>query len=308
MPEDERPPQPGSVQPDSVQPSSVQPGSVQPSSVRPGSEQSSPPPPGRPPSARRPAEQQEADRKDALAQAHNHHPERGPEAEARTAQQIQAQYNSDTIRSGDTSVPSFLAVFFVMFGLWGAWYFAFHLAPLNEPEPASVMQARPPVVRSYQDAVADPAVEPYPVKFDLTGEFSVFALTAPTAQLQDGAALFQGRCAQCHGSDGQGRNGPLAAATLQGDSLLWTLPPSRVAQLIKYGLDGLMPEWGNDQGQLALEHVTAYLNAVMAPAPGTSSALDISKGGVNVQNPIDTFNAPWERADGVFVRPPGGGQ
>ncbi|OLV16229.1 c-type cytochrome [Deinococcus marmoris] len=282
MPDDQRPPPPSPPKP--TQPKTT------------------PPPP------RRPAEAQEAAKKDALAQAHNQQPQRGPDAEARTVQQIQAQYDSDTIRSGDTGIPSFLAVFFVMFGLWGAWYFAFHLAPLNEPEPASVMQARPAVVRSYQEAVADPAVEAHPDKFDLTGEFSVFALTAPTAQLRDGAALFQGRCAQCHGSDGQGRGGPLAAATLQGDSMLWTLPPSRVAQMIKYGLDGLMPEWGNDQGQLALEHVTAYLNAVMAPAPGTPSALDISKGGVNAQNPIDTFNAPWERADGRFVRPPGGGQ
>ncbi|GAA3999509.1 hypothetical protein GCM10022631_08040 [Deinococcus rubellus] len=283
MPEDERPPQPDAVQPGSAQPEQ------------------------RPP-ARRPSEQREADKKEALALAHNHQPERGPAAEAKTAEQVQAQLESDIIRSGDASVPNFLAVFFVMFGLWGAWYFAFHLAPLDEPEPASVMQARPPVVRSYQNAVADPAVEAHPAKFDLTGEFSVFALTASTAQLQDGAALFQGRCAQCHGSDGQGRSGPFEAATLQGDSLLWTLPPSRVAQLIKYGFDGLMPEWGNDQGQIALEHVAAYLNEVMAPAPGTPSPLDITKGGVNAQDPINTFNSPWERADGVFVRPAGGGQ
>jgi len=282
MPEDERPPQPGSP----TEPSQ----------------------PERRPSARRPSELRESDKKEALALAHNHQPERGSEADARTAEQIQSQLDSDTIRSGDASVPNFLAVFFVMFGLWGAWYFAFHLAPLNEPEPASVMQARPPQVRSYQDATSDPAVKAHPARFDLTGEFSVFALTAPTAQLQDGAALFQGRCAQCHGSDGQGRVGPLGAATLQGDALIWTLPPSRTAQLVKYGFDGLMPEWGNDQGQIALEHVTAYLNAVMAPAPGTPSPLDVSKGGVNVQNPIPTFTAPWERADGTFVRPPGGGQ
>jgi mono/diheme cytochrome c family protein len=264
--------------------------------------------PGRSSPDRRPSNPQEADRKEALAQAHNHQPERGPAADARTAEQIQAQLDSDTIRSGDAAVPNFLAVFFVMFGLWGAWYFAFHLAPLDEPEPASVMQARPLQVRSYQEAASDPAVEAHPAKFDLTGEFSVFSLTAPTAQLQDGAALFQGRCAQCHGSDGQGRAGPLGAATLQGDALIWTLPPSRTAQLVKYGFDGLMPEWGNDQGQIALEHVTAYLNTVMAPAPGTPSPLDITRGGVNAQKPIVTFNAPWERADGLFVRPPGGGQ
>lgn len=287
MPKDERPPQP-TAPPDSAPPGAAQ--------------------PERRPPARRPSEQRKAGKKEALAQAHNHQPERGPAAEAKTAEQVQAQLESDAIRSGDASVPNFLAVFFVMFGLWGAWYFAFHLAPLDEPEPASVMQARPPVVRSYQVAAADPAVEPHPAKFDLTGEFSVFALTAPTAQLQGGAALFQGRCAQCHGSDGQGRSGPFEAATLQGDSVLWTLPPSRTAQLIKYGLDGLMPEWGNDQGQIALEHVTAYLNAVMGPIPGTPSPLSITRGKVNAQNPITTFNAPWERADGVFVRPAGGGQ
>ncbi|OLV17834.1 c-type cytochrome [Deinococcus marmoris] len=283
MPEDERPPQPDSVPSDLSQP-------------------------GRLPPTRRPAQKQEAERKGALAQAQNHQPQRGPAAEARTADQVQAQLESDEIQSGDASIPSFLAVFFVMFGLWGAWYFAFHLAPLEEPEPASVMQARPAVVRSYQAAVADPAVEPFPDKFDLTGEFSVFALTAPTAQLQDGAALFQGRCAQCHGSDGQGRAGPFEAATLQGDSVLWTLPASRTGQLVKYGLDGLMPEWGNDQGEVALAHVVAYLNAVMGPPPGTPSELDITGGGVNDMNPIPTFNSPWERADGVFVRPPGGGQ
>jgi mono/diheme cytochrome c family protein len=282
MPEDERPPQPDAP-------------------TEPSQPERQPPP-------RRPSEQRMSDDREALALAHNHQPERGPAAEARTAEQIQSQLDSDTIRSGDAAVPSFLAVFFVMFGLWGAWYFAFHLAPLNEPEPASVMQARPAVVRSYQIAAADPAVEPHPAQFDLTGEFSAFALTGPTAHLQDGAALFQGRCAQCHGSDGQGRAGPLGAATLQGDALLWTLPPSRTAQLVKYGFNGLMPEWGNDQGQAALEHVVAYLNAVMAPAPGTPSPLDVTTGGVNAQNPVTTFSAPWERADGTFVRPPGGGQ
>ncbi|TSA79775.1 cytochrome c [Deinococcus detaillensis] len=293
MPEDERPPQPDTEQSKPTQASPAQPGSAQSGSAQP---------------VRRPSEQRDSDKKDALAQTQNYQPQRGPAAEAKVAEQVQAQLESDEIRSGDASVPNFLAVFFVMFGLWGAWYFAFHLAPLDEPEPASVMQARPAVVRSYQQAAADPAVAAHPTHFDLTGEFSVFALTAPTAQLQGGAALFQGRCAQCHGSDGQGRAGPFEAATLQGDSLLWTLPPSRVAQLIKYGFDGLMPEWGNDQGQIALEHVVAYLSAVMAPAPGTPSPLEVTKGGVNVQDPINTFNAPWERADGVFVRPAGGGQ
>ena len=256
------------------------------------------------PGDRRPADQPKpqtgaATPKETLARAPGHQIQRGPEAEAQTAQQSQDQSDSDDIRSGDSAIPSFLAVSFVMFGLWGAWYFAFHLAPLDQPQPASVLAARPPVVRSYQAAAADPAVTARPSTFDPTGEYSAFDLTATTAQLQTGSALFQGRCAQCHGADGQGRNPPLEAAMLQNDPVIWTMPPSRVAQMVHYGFSGLMPQWGNDQDQASLAEVVGYLNKVMSPPPGTPSRIDISSGGVNAGHRIQTYTRPWEQADGV---------
>ena len=277
-----------------------QPDGPPPSQNPPSQNQANPTKPGQP-------GPQEVAKREALAKADGHQAQRGPEAEARTRQQIELQQQADLIHSDEAVIPNFLVVFFVMFGLWGVWYFAFHLAPLEQPEPRSVLEARPTVVKSAQNIAADPANEAKLGTFSPTGEFSTFDLTPGTAQLQVGAALFQGRCAQCHGGDGQGRVGVLEAATLQGDSVVWTLPPDRLAELVRYGFAGLMPQWGNDQGVIALHSVATYLSQVMAPAPGTRSPISITSGGINAQQPINTFTRPWERADGEQIKAGQGG-
>ena len=222
----------------------------------------------------------------------------GQVAKHPTVQAAEAR-EQDELESGQSPVPAFLTVVFVLVPLWAVWYFAFHLAPFMAPEPPAEFAARPADVAAYQDAQADPRADHNSTRLMPAGQLEAVSVTGPTSRLMTGAALFQGRCAQCHGPDGQGRADPLAAATLQGDSLLWTLAPNKVAQLVRYGFAGLMPQWEDDQNDASLSQVVGYLHDVMAPPPGSPSPLDITTSGVNAATPIDTHLAPWERADGT---------
>jgi mono/diheme cytochrome c family protein len=101
----------------------------------------------------------------------------------------------------------------------------------------------------------------------LTTVLSVLLVAAPVCAL-DGAALFQQKCAMCHGADGKG-DGPAAAALNPrpkdfANPEFWkpTMTDQKIAETIRKGHSDMPPM---DQNPADIEALVRYLTTTFKP-------------------------------------------
>jgi mono/diheme cytochrome c family protein len=99
--------------------------------------------------------------------------------------------------------------------------------------------------------------------------------TAPSGPQPDGAAIFQQRCAMCHGPDAKGRPN-VGTPNFTDPAILGALSNSQIVEIITNGRPGTkatpMPAW---KGKLTPEQITAvaaYLRSISTGRPGTQLA------------------------------------
>ncbi len=165
---------------------------------------------------------------------------------------------------GEGTVPTFLAVIFVILPLWAIWYFLTHLAPFLAIQPPQFARDAPPLVQSYRRA-------------------EVPRDNATDIALARGAAIYFSRCALCHGADGQGNTSSTLYATarpLLDDPVVQAVSLAQLEEIIADGFPGDMPAWRNELDNAEIAAVAQYVKQVLGSGSSAAAAGPVGPTGV----------------------------
>lgn len=168
--------------------------------------------------------------------------------------------NYDGIQEYDNDLPRWwLALFYVTIAFSAVYSFYYHLGPGPSSE------------QSLADALGalEKVKAPAGAAAPEGGDDLLLALTKEPTHLASGKAVFDTRCAACHGAEGQGLVGP----NLTDDFFIHGAKPSDVHKVIRDGvLEKGMLAWKGMLTDEQIRDVTAYVYTLRGTNPPNPKA------------------------------------
>jgi len=185
----------------------------------------------------------------------------GSNTQDKNQDELLLDHNYDGIQELDNPLPFWwLAIFYItmVFAAGYVFYYEFGDGPTLNQELAEEQK----VIENIQyEGPSGPAG---------LDEAKLSGVIADSAQVELGKGIFAGKCAACHGPEGQGVIGPNLADAfwINGDG-----SPMAVAKVIQNGVgDKGMPAWGTQLKEEELYQVAAYVTSLKGTNPANPKA------------------------------------